>query len=536
MVADPNNGTESRLIAFLSNPASYEHRPSDVRVLQTHASIVAIAGPFVFKVKKPVNFGFLDFSTLDRRHHFCNEEVRLNRRLCAKIYEGVVPIYQDGEHLTFDAVPNVEPAEYAVKMRHLAEAGFLDALIRADSVPSGAIDRIAARLQTFYTAQSPTEDVRMWGSVDRIAISIDENFDQTRAFRGREIPAVIFDHLRWYNDHFLSSKHDQFERRLREQRILNCHGDLRAEHIHFDGDDICIYDCIEFNERLRFIDVASDIAFLAMDLRNLGRSDLASELVLELTSRLDDPLLATMLPFYGSYRAFVRGKVELMKSTEEEVPDVDRSKSRNRAEDFFSLSMDYSVTGGSSAIIAFMGRVGAGKSTVAQRMSDVLGWQRLSSDWTRKKLSGIDPFEHASETHPEVYGEEVTARVYRALAEQAIAASRSPARRSSLIDATFSKRLQRDALRRALEHDDARLYFVETIVSDEAAKARLRKRESDTGVVSDARIGDFDALNARYEPPAPDEVDIIRIRTDDKSIDETVSAVLRDVSRRGTEL
>jgi uncharacterized protein len=188
----------AELLDLLSDPNSYPHRPQDVRVMQTHSSFVFIAPPFVFKVKKPVNFGFLDYSTLEKRRHFCEREVILNRRLCPDLYLGVVPISTAGGRLTFEQ--GTEIVEYAVKMRQISENEFLDKLVERDAVQPADLDRIAATLKNFYEAQHPTEEIETWGRIDRLRISTDENFRQTEPFIGQTLSRAALDTIRFYTD------------------------------------------------------------------------------------------------------------------------------------------------------------------------------------------------------------------------------------------------------------------------------------------------------------------------------------------------
>ena len=308
MPSDRERSEPPELIRFLGDPASYPHRPATVRIIQTHISIVAIASPFVYKVKKAVDFGFLDFSTLEKRRHFCEEEVRLNRRLCARIYDGVVPIRQVEGRLAFGGEGEI--VDYAVRMHELDERYFLHHLLAAGALRARHIDRVVGALSVFYHRLSSIPDQSAWGRVEALRISTDENFAQTARFAGNLISQPAYETIRAYVDQFYVSRAGLLEQRRREGRIVDAHGDLRLEHIHADRDGLCIYDCIEFSERLRTIDTASDIAFLAMDLDYAGCHDLARYFVTEMARALDDSTLDGVIDFYACYRAYVRAKVE----------------------------------------------------------------------------------------------------------------------------------------------------------------------------------------------------------------------------------
>ena len=491
--------TQRDLLAALADPAAYPHRPERVEIVQTHISVVALAPPFVYKVKKPVDFGFLDFSTLGQRRHFCEEEVRLNERLCPNLYEGVVPITWDGEALRVEG--EGEPVEVAVKMRRLDPAGFFDARLRRGALTTADLDRVTERLAAFYLRQQLSPDVAAWGWPERLRLSTDENVAQTERFVGDVISRPAFDALRSATDRFFAANARLLHRRRAAGRIVDGHGDLRLEHLHLDAEDdtLCIYDCIEFNERFRCVDVASDLAFLAMDLDVHGRPDLAHHVVARLAARLGDPELWDVIDFYKGYRAYVRGKVEAMRSDEAEVPEAERAESRTRARRYFQLAMAYAVAGSEPLVIVVMGPVGAGKTTQAEALGAALGWEVVSSDRVRKAQAGVPLFRRGTDAErAELYAPDRTEAVYAALVDTAL--HRASGGLSTVLDATFGTRRHRDALRAALAAAGVRHRLVELTAPADALRDRLAARTDGT-VVSDARAADFAFLADRYEPP-----------------------------------
>jgi uncharacterized protein len=265
--------SQEEIIAFLCDPRSYSYHPKRVHFVQTHASYVFLASPYVFKVKKNVNFGFLDFSSLKNRRYYSEREVTLNRRLCPDIYLGVIPISLSVGKLTFGKGEKV--VEYAVKMRKLQDRYFLHRLLRQNQVTTKDIDRIVSKLKDFYEAERPSEKITKWGRIENLQISTVENFDQTRVFVGLTISREAFEAIAFYTAAFYARNGELFSVRVRERRIRDCHGDLHLEHIHLAPKTLSIYDCIEFNDRFRYIDVASDVAFLAMDFDHHDRPDLS---------------------------------------------------------------------------------------------------------------------------------------------------------------------------------------------------------------------------------------------------------------------
>ena len=499
-----------QLVAFLSDADNY---PSAARVtlVQTHISFVALTDDYVYKVKKPVDMGFLDFTTLEKRRFYCNEEVRLNRRMCSDTYLGVVAIRlatkADGStRLYFDHASsgeNVDPiVEYAVHMRRLTEDGFMDQLVAADSLTSAQLERVASTLAAFYAEHPATEATSAWGRIDRIRISVDENFAQIRPQEGHLLSHGAIRALEVQADRFFTEHEALLTKRRRSGMIRDCHGDLHLDHVHITEDAICIYDCIEFSERFRSIDIANDIAFLAMDLDFHGRPDLATRFEELMEVSLDDPDLPVLLPFYKTYRAVVRGKVAGFRSTEPEVPQRDRELAADEARRYFQQAVRYAVTNDAPMVIVVMGRVGTGKSTQARLLGEALGWPVVSSDVIRKEIAGVPLHKRGTEEERQrLYAQELTEKTYNHLAN--VARSSLPGASGVVLDATFSRRAHRDQLREALSGHTIK--FVEIVAPDEVIRDRLLYRDQADQVISDARIEDFEPLNRRYEAPDPDD-------------------------------
>ena len=264
-------------------------------------------------MKKPVNLGFLDFITLERRHHFCRRELELNRRLCPEIYLAVIPIYEGDRGFSFDDAVG-EVAEYAVKMQELPHGWFLNELLAKRAVGETEIKQVISRLYSFYESEAPRPEIEEWGRSEKLKISTDENFAQVTPFVGNTLSPLAFDAIRHFTNKFYVANERLFERRIQQHRVRDCHGDLRLEHIHLGPRHLSIYDCIEFNDRLRYLDWANDLAFLAMDFDYQGRPELADYFVKQMAIALEDGDLPTVVDFYKCYRAYVRGKVETIQS------------------------------------------------------------------------------------------------------------------------------------------------------------------------------------------------------------------------------
>ena len=509
-----------RLISFLELPASYPHGPPEIHSIQTHISWVFIARPFVFKVKKAVNFGFLDFSSLEKRHHFCQREVELNRRLCPDVYLGVVPIYRTGSDFSFKA--DGEVAEYSVKMKELPCGWFLSELLAKGLVGETEINRVISCLHRFYESETPSREIEEWGTPEKLKISTNENFVQVESFAGRTISPAAFETIRHFTNRFYAAHENLFRDRIRRHRIRDCHGDLHLDHIHITPESTTIFDCIEFNDRFRFIDIANDLAFLAMDFDFEGRSDLANLLLQTAAREFRDPEMLNVSDFYKCYRAFVRGKVESIQAMEPET--VNPEEHIKQAARYFRLALRYAVSDSEPLVLVVMGRVGTGKTTVARQLGIELDWPVFSSDQIRKMLAGIPWTERtATERRDEVYSEQMTEQTYKQLVEHGLAAVESHG--GVVLEATFSNRVHREFLCRECEKVHVRFQFVELDVDLGEIKRRLKARNESTGEISDARLEDLEKLNAAYEPPSELATGLITVSADD-SVSDTVKAGL----------
>jgi predicted kinase len=352
-----------------------------------------------------------------------------------------------------------------------------------------------------------------------------------------------FETLRYYTDRFLDQRAALLGRRRAGGHILEGHGDLRLEHVHLspaapsgrheDG-GVCLFDCIEFSERLRAVDVAADVAFLAMDLDFHERPGLARFFVEKMADALDDPALLDLLDFYKTNRACVRAKVDLLQSRDEDLPQEKRDEQARRARSHVQQALQYATVGSGAAVLAVMGRAGTGKSTQARALAEALGCDHVDSDRLRKEIAGVPlPERPDAATREALYTPAMTKKTYAALGERAQEAARK--QRPVVLDATFGRKQHRDALREALAGagDDGNVphAFVELTASDDALKERLAARE-DTPHLSDARREDFEMLAGRYEAPtALEDARHITARTDNADAEATTTDMLKHLVR-----
>ena len=285
------------------------------------------------------------------------------------------------------------------------------------------------------------------------------------------ITRAAFEAIRRFTDVFYRRHAALFAARIRGGRIRDCHGDLHLDHIRLSPAGITIHDCIEFNDRFRYINVASDAAFLAMDFDFNCHREFAHHFARHLAGALHDPSLLTLLDFYKCYRAYVRGKVESFQHIAEGVPDPERLESRARAERYFRLALQYAVSGSEPMVLIVMGRVGSGKSTLARALGRELGWEIFSADRIRKELAGVPlDIRGGAKERRRLYAEKMTDRTYAALASHAADEMRQL--RRFILDATFASRLRRNRLRKTLERKGVEHCFIEI----QAPAATLKKR------------------------------------------------------------
>ena len=329
----------SSLKKALLNPTLYLDHPREVGLVETHISLLFFTGDYVYKLKKPVDFGFLDFTTLEKRKYFCEQEVKLNRRLSPAIYLGVIKVTHDGRQVALGG--DGEVVEYAVWMRQVPQEFLMDKLLERGQVTPEMIGRISEKLTQFYLTAETSELIRSFAEPQRVKQDTDENFEQTEKYIGVTIPGEVYKVVKDRTNDFFRKNEKIFYQRIAKDRIRDCHGDLRLEHI-FWGEEISIFDCIEFNERFRYTDVAADIAFLAMDLDYHGREDLNLPLIQTYIRKSGDQGLSRMLPFYQCYRAYVRGKVESFRLDDPNITEAEKKGALQRAQRYFTLAHRYS--------------------------------------------------------------------------------------------------------------------------------------------------------------------------------------------------
>jgi uncharacterized protein len=330
------------LVTALMEPAAYPEPTAAVRLIQTHISWVFITDRFAYKIKRPVDFGFLNFTTLRRRHHYLHEELILNRRLCPGLYLEVLPITVHHGQVRLGG--SGHPSDYALKMVRLPQERMMDEVAHRGELRQEHLDRIIERLVPFYAQAARGPRINKFGEPAIIAYNHEENFSQTENVVGSLLSRELFDHIHTFTRSFLARNRALFLKRIREGRIRDCHGDLHMTNICL-ADEIYIYDCIEFNPRFRYGDVAADIDFLAMDLDFYGLRELSRYFVERLARAAGDPELLVLLDFYKCYRAYVGGKVATFSARDPELAPAARNEAEQTARAYFALAGEYAAAG-----------------------------------------------------------------------------------------------------------------------------------------------------------------------------------------------
>lgn len=518
---------QNPVLDAMQRPETYPHPVSSITVQDTHISRVFLTGPWVYKIKKAVDFGFLDFSTLARRRHFCRREVELNRRLTRGVYADVVAItFSNGVYRLAGHGPAVE---YAVRMRQLPDADTLSARLQRGAIDADRITDLVKYLLGFYGSTARFAPPRKTDSWLAVREACRQNFRHVGAH-----PSIVgnhgrFERIRSATEHFLAAHKALFVHRLEQGHVRDGHGDLRSDHIYLASDgSIQIIDCIEFSDRLRQIDIISDLAFLTMDLDHQDCPHYAARVMQTYVAERGDVAGLVLWPFYQCYRAMVRCKVNAINMQRAGGNRHQEAIHRQIARQYLRQAEADAARLDTPVLYVLCGLPGTGKSTLARAMSRTLAIPVYRSDVERRGRGGQPSWDdRVTADRAARYSRAARRQVYDCLMQRA--GTELDRGRSVILDATFNRSIYRQAARRLADKRRTAAVIIMCRAPDETIHARLRRRETSPGV-SDARRSHLPAIRKRFETPAPGS-DVLEIDTS-RSSDSCLAKVLIHVARR----
>lgn len=513
----PQHGASPDFSSWLSGLGS---------VIETHASWVVLTTDQAFKFKKPVDLGFLDFTTREKREEFCLRELELNRRLAPSVYRRVVSLYRGPEGYVLDPddaeKDGLELVDHAVAMRRLREQDRADLLLARGELTAEHLRQLAGRLARFQAGIPSELSLRPYGSAEFVGKNALDNFvqlDDSGSSLGLQLAP-----LRAAQQEFLQSHADLFEARCRAGHVKDGHGDLRLEHVYFEHTDVIVVDCIEFNDRFRFGDTALDLAFLSMDLRRLGHPDLAEDFLAEMASQSGDHQAYALVDFYESYRATVRGKVAAFRALQ--CSGDPRAEREQEALEFFAQALHAITVKGRPRLVCVGGLIASGKSTLARGLGQALHCAVLDSDSTRKRLHGVAPTTSlAAAPFRDAYSPGASQETYERL--QALATAVLQSGRTVIVDASFRTQDLRHGFADLAARLGVPFCFIECSAPESVLRERLRRRAEGPSQ-SDAREQLLPTLRDAHEPLLDGEFERV-LRCDTSGAADVVALAARFV-------
>lgn len=516
------------LINALQNPALYPYPVDEFQVIETHISWVLLTGPYAYKFKKAVNFGFLDFTELAARKHFCEEEVRLNQRLTKDLYLEALPITGSVEAPQLGGDGPV--IEYAVKMRQFPQSQLLGEMQARGELTPEHIDALAAQIAHFHLDAPRVPVEHPLGTPDAVMNPVRQNFEQIRPLLDDAADLQLLDALEAWAETSFERLKPLLARRKAEGFIRECHGDIHLGNATLLDDKVVLFDCIEFNEPFRLIDIVSDAAFLAMDLEDRGLKAFARRFVSSWLELTGDYAALPLLNFYKAYRAMVRGKVNLFRLAQEENAEQ-RAAILRQYRSYASLAERYSAI--PSRFLAITHGVSAvGKSHVAMRLVEEFGVIRLRSDVERKRLFGEQQAADQGQLASGIYSPDASTATYEHL--HRLAAGILQAGFAVVVDATYLKRAQRTAAWQVAEENGVPFLILDCQAPEEVIAGWLAQRQAAGRDPSDATLQVIEAQQASREALTEEEQQ--RSKRVDTHLEPSLGELLTRIRKRLPDL
>jgi uncharacterized protein len=464
------------LFQKMLRPEFYPHPVQEpIGFVQTHISYVFLTGDYAYKAKKPMNFGFLDYSTLEKRQHFCTEELRMNQRGAPGLYLDVLPITQSGED--FELGGTGEAVEYVVKMRQFPETALLSSISDRGELTEELLVRLAKAIAQFHKTCPSSDYVRSFGEVAQIRQAFDENYEQTVGYIGGPQTQQQFNETKAYTDRFFAERGELFGDRIQNNWIRECHGDPHLGNICLWEDQLMLFDCIEFNESFRLVDVMFDVAYIVMELEMRQRPDLSAIFVSTYVEETGDWEGLQVLPIYVNRQTYVRAKVTSFMLNDPSVPEAEKKKGSEKAALYYRLAWEYSKPKQGKLFLT-CGLSGSGKSTTARELARQTGGIYIRSDAVRKHLGGIALDQRGGD---ELYSAEMTEKTYGKLMELGMTLAKQGY--TVILDAKYDRQALRGTVIEAAKAAGITLQIMHCDAPLEVLGDRLRQR---TGDIADA--------------------------------------------------
>jgi uncharacterized protein len=453
-----------------------------------------LTGDFAYKLKKPVNFGFLDYSTVDRRQHFCEEEIRLNQRGAKELYLAVLPIARQNDRYRLGN--DGEIVDYAVKMVQFPQSNLLSNMFEAGTIGNSDIEAMARVVADFHDRAQTNRYISSFGAVERIRRSIEDNYRQTEKYIGRVQTQQQFNETKIYTDRFLDYHRQLFLDRIDGGFIRECHGDLHLRNICRWQDKILLFDCIEFNESFRFVDPMYDVAFAVMDLAARGRKDLANRFLNTYAEQTGDWAGLQVLPLYLSRQAYVRAKVISFLLDDPGISTADRAAAAQTAKNYYYQAWEYTRQR-QGRLIMLSGRSGSGKSTLGKQIAQQVDGIQLRSDAVRKHLGGIPLLSKGDDS---LYTPAMTDRTYQQVLE--LADKLAAQGWTAILDAKYDRQSLRAPVVDLAADRGLFLQIFHCTAPENVLRDRLAQR---TGDIADATVDLLASQQAAWEDFTPAE-------------------------------
>ena len=499
-------------IANMLKPEVYNHPAKNIELIETHISWVILTGDFAYKIKKPVDFGFLDFSTLEKRHNFCKQELELNRKLAPAIYLDVVAITGTADKPRISGSGSA--FEYAVKMIQFPQSAQLDNKLAADELKLEHMDAIAHMVADFHRSTEVADETMDYGNKEMVYQPVEENFRQINEHLDTEHYSNKLTALSQWSKSESIKQQAVFTQRKADGFIRQCHGDMHLRNLVWLDNRPMAFDCIEFNPTLSWIDVISEIAFLIMDLQHRYQHQLANRFLNSYLEVTGDYAGLSVLPYYLCYRALVRAKVASLRLEQKSITEKEKQQTLTEFESYLELATAYAQQQ-TPKLIIMRGLSASGKSTVSQPLLETLGAIRIRSDVERKRLFGIDSSNSVSSDKTPgkidsgIYNAQASLQTYKKLAE--LASEIICAGYSVIVDAAFLKHEQREPFQLLAKRLAVSYIIIETTAPVDVLRQRISKRKND---VSDADLAVLEHQLTSWQALQKDELSsVIPINT-----------------------